>query len=142
MLSLPIHCLRNEIFNHCSYTWPKSADFLTILDVPYISRGCWQDEYAQRALTDIDQDVVSLKKGHYKRREHPEQNCMEAAKARGFKVFALQDGGQCFGSADLNAYKRYGGSTQCSDGTGGPFANSVYEIREGKALVMFYKTNK
>jgi len=99
-------------------------------DAPYISRGCWQDEYAQRALTDIDQDVVSLKKGHYKRREHPEQNCMEAAKARGFKVFALQDGGQCFGSDDLNGYKRYGGSTKCSDGTGGPFANSVYEIRE------------
>ena len=92
-------------------------------------------------MTDIDQDVVSLKKGHYKRREHPEQNCMEAAKARGFKVFALQDGGQCFGSDDLNAYKKYGGSTQCSDGTGGPFANSVYEIREGKGLVIFYKTN-
>ena len=66
---------------------------------------------------------------------------MEAAKARGFKVFALQDGGQCFGSDDLNAYKKYGGSTQCSDGTGGPFANSVYEIREGKGLVIFYKTN-
>ena len=67
---------------------------------------------------------------------------MEAAKARGFKVFAIQDGGQCFGSDDLNGYKRYGGSTQCSDGTGGPFANSVYEIREGIAFGIFYKTYK
>ena len=67
---------------------------------------------------------------------------MEAAKARGFKVFALQDGGQCFGSDDLNGYKRYGGSTKCSDGTGGPFANSVYEIREGKIFVIFHKRNE
>ena len=64
---------------------------------------------------------------------------MEAAKARGFKVFALQDGGQCFGSDDLNAYKKYGGSTKCSDGRGGPFANSVYEIREGIPFRIFYK---
>ena len=93
---------------------------------PYVPRGCWQDQM-QRAITDIDADIPTSN-GHYLRREHPEQNCLEAAKKRGFKVFALQDGGQCFGSDNLNSYKKYGGSTQCSDGKGGPFANSVYEI--------------
>ena len=48
-------------------------------------------------------------------------------------MFAIQDGGQCFGS-DIanNTYNHYGKSTGCSvDGKGGPMANNVYEIRYG-----------
>ena len=104
---------------------------------PYVSRGCWKDDIP-RAITDIDADIPSAN-GHYKRRQHPEQNCLDAAKARGYKIFALQDGGQCFGSDNLNSYKTYGGSTACSDGKGGPMANDVYEIRAGMLLIKFFE---
>ena len=54
----------------------------------------------------------------------------------GFPVFAVQHGGQCFGSADgLNTYNKYGPSTTCaSDGEGGPWGNEVYRIT-GQTLV-------
>ena len=54
---------------------------------------------------------------------------MKAAIEKGFEVFAIQDGGQCLGSADAKArYKMGGSSTQCRSMKGGPLANDVYEI--------------
>ena len=100
---------------------------------PYESLGCWKDSIP-RALTSIDA-TVAKKHGHYKSRSHPLQNCLEAAKDSGHKFFALQDGGQCFGSKDSTAYKKYGDSTACSDGKGGPMANSVYGVRIGKMFL-------
>ena len=67
---------------------------------------------------------------HYKRRENAIQKCHAAAAEKGYTVFAVQDGGQCFSSADAkNKYQKYGSSSACSsDGKGGPMANHVYEI--------------
>ena len=66
---------------------------------------------------------------HYKRRENPVAKCAKAAAEKGYKVFAVQDGGQCFSSDDAKStYKKYGSSTACIDQKGGPMANSVYEI--------------
>ena len=58
---------------------------------------------------------------------------MEVAKDKGFPAFAIQDGGECFGSATaLDTYNIYGASTNCHDGEGGSFANDVYRIVESK----------
>jgi hypothetical protein len=67
---------------------------------------------------------------HYTRRENPIEKCHAAAAGKGYTIFAVQDGGQCFSSADAKTkYKKHGSSKACSsDGKGGPMANSVYEI--------------
>lgn len=50
----------------------------------------------------------------YKSRSDPLQKCAEAALDKGLKVFALQNGGQCFGGANgINRYNVYGPSTSC-----------------------------
>merc|ERR1712064_102438 len=82
----------------------------------------------------------------YTKRENPIQKCRDAAVEKGYTIFAIQDGGQCFSysdeksitqitekfiSSDVSRYKTYGPSTACnSEGEGGPMANSVYEIDE------------
>ena len=48
----------------------------------------------------------------------------------GYRVFALQDGGQCASSPIAeNTYKKHGRSSSCAaDGQGGAYANQVYKI--------------
>lgn len=64
----------------------------------------------------------------YHERKQPISKCADVAKRLGLKVFAIQNGGQCFGGADDNSYKRYGSSENCGDGVGGPLANDVYKL--------------
>ena len=98
----------------------------------YESRGCWKDrKTTPRTLTDIDIDIPKTFGSHYKKRKDPILHCLQAAIARGYVVFALQDGGQCFGSSSLKSYSKWGTSTDCARGLGGPLANDVYEIRNG-----------
>ena len=68
--------------------------------------------------------------GSYLSRKDPIEKCYQAAKKRGFRVFAVQNGGWCASSATaVTTYAKYGESTACnSDGEGGPFANQVYNI--------------
>ena len=74
---------------------------------------------------------------HYTRRENPIEKCHAAAAGKGYTIFAVQDGGQCFSSADAKTkYKKHGSSKACSsDGKGGPMANSVYEISKSSFTV-------
>ena len=75
----------------------------------------------------------SILNGNYKIRLDPIQKCFDVAWSLGYKVFAMQDGGQCFGSTSTNEYKRHGVSDDClDDGKGGPLANAVYRIKTGK----------
>ena len=69
---------------------------------------------------------------HYKRRSNPVEKCFQAALSKGYSVFAIQDGGQCFTSKKAIAtYKKYGTSSEClGNGRGGPMANDVYEIKK------------
>ena len=68
--------------------------------------------------------------GSYTVRENPLAKCNDAAAAKGFTHFAVQDGGACLSSIDAkDKYKTHGKSTACNaDGNGGPMANNVYEI--------------
>ena len=99
-----------------------------MVESSYELLGCWNDGIP-RTLASID-DIVSETYGHYKTRSQPIQNCFDVAKAEGYKIFALQDGGYCYGSIDDRFYKKYGASTKCSYGKGGPMANSVYRIND------------
>lgn len=67
--------------------------------------------------------------------------CALAALEKGVSTFAVQDGGQCFGSSldsVLESYQQYGESTSCnSEGTGGPMANSVYKFGKSLGLSIF-----
>ena len=51
----------------------------------------------------------------------------------GFTVFGVQNGSECWTSANANAtYNKYGTSTNCVNGNkGGPYANAVYRT-DGK----------
>ena len=76
--------------------------------------------------------TASILNGNYKIRLEPIKKCGDVAWSLGYKIFALQDGGQCFGTSSLEEYKNYGTSDAClDDGKGGPLANAVYMIRTG-----------
>ena len=95
--------------------------------------GCFIDKHPARALPTLEgnANVKDILTGHYKRRDDAINKCMKAAKKLNFNVFAIQDGGQCFSSANAKvAGLKYGKSPNCDkkSGKGGPMANAVYEI--------------
>merc|ERR1712224_70675 len=94
---------------------------------PLEKLGCWKDSLP-RAIESFE-DRSSILDGHYKNRKDPISKCYLVAKSNGFKVFALQDGGQCFTSNTASGtFDRYKESKLCSNGLGGPMANNVYLI--------------
>lgn len=55
--------------------------------------------------------------------------CAETAKQLGYKVFALQNGGQCFTSPVAQfTYQKYGQAAGCVNGVGGPNIYDVYSL--------------
>ena len=87
--------------------------------------------------------------GHYKRRSNAVHRCADAALDKGYEIFAVQDGGQCFSGADAGKkYKDNGKSSECRSMKGGPLANDVYTISKFVCLIhkseiglRFYVTN-
>ena len=109
--------------------------FVFVIFIAYKSLGCWKDNIP-RALELLEGEKSLV--GHYKTRKSPIKACSEAAHQKGFEFFALQDGGQCFGSPRINStYAKYGASTKCTAKTGGPMANDVYEL----GMFYFYACN-
>ncbi|XP_068694508.1 uncharacterized protein [Montipora foliosa] len=97
---------------------------------PYETIGCYKDT-GDRAIHTLEGKDPILD-GGYKARTNAIEKCYEAAKKRGYKVFAVQDGGWCASSATAeNTYDKYGPYHTCaSDGEGGAWGNQVYFIRE------------
>ena len=102
----------------------------------YTSLGCWKDK-SIRAIGTLEGSSSFLDGTNYHSREDAIQKCYQAAKSLGYHVFAVQDGGWCASSATAKStYKKYGASTACNaDGKGGPWANDVYEIKQGTFLI-------
>ena len=68
---------------------------------------------------------------HYSERMDPIIKCYEVANKKGYKVFAIQNGGMCLASYDAEfRYNNFGPSDQCQDGLGGSCVNDVYAIGE------------
>ena len=65
--------------------------------------------------------------------------CLQLAHAKGYILFALQAGGQCYGGPEDLSYQKHGKSTECKidTGTGGSWANQVYKM-EGEVLMKIY----
>ncbi|CAH1249044.1 SCARF2 [Branchiostoma lanceolatum] len=93
------------------------------------SLGCWKDK-GNPAITALEGTDARLD-GNFRFRENAIAKCYDVARSRGATVFALQSGGECFGSTDGHStYNMYGPSTACeADGKGGPWANEVYQIK-------------
>ena len=101
-----------------------------ITSVIYESVGCYGDK-SVRAIPSLE-GKDTLLNGSYSLRNDAIQKCAVAAKVRGYKTFAIQDGGMCFGGPNAHkTYDKYGKSQGCTcpnDGKGGPWANQVYRI--------------
>ena len=76
--------------------------------------------------------------GSWKIRQDAIQKCFLSAKSLGYAVFAVQAGGWCASSATAKStFKKYGKSNDCnSNGKGGYYASSVYEIIEGTLFLI------
>ena len=102
---------------------------INFFNADYEARGCWKDG-ASRVFQNLE-GQSSFLDGSYKARTNAIQKCFQAALEKDWELFALQDGGQCFGSSNpsLN-YKKLGiaEGRKCVDGKGGPMVNQVYEI--------------
>ena len=96
--------------------------------VEVIDLGCWADNF-NRAIPTLEGSDARLD-GIYYTRANALEKCVAAAEARGFTVFALQNGGWCASSASAgDTYQQYGASTGCpAGGKGGGWANQVYQI--------------
>ena len=68
-----------------------------------------------------------LVRGFYRRRLFAIVKCAAVAKKRGYRAFAVQHQGWCAtGPRAHVTYRKYGRSTKCRNGKGGPWANDVY----------------
>ena len=92
----------------------------------YTPIGCWADR-AERAMPILEGQHPWLT-GNYQHREQAIEKCYRVAKGSGYKYFAIQHGGHCQGSNDINHSRKYGSSNNCANGKGGPWANDLYEI--------------
>ena len=103
-----------------------SSDILS--SVKYESLGCYKDK-SVRAIPSMER-TDALLKDNYSQRNHAIQKCAVAALTRGYKIFAIQDGGMCFGSPNAHmVYDKYGKSQDCkNDGKGGAGAKQVYNL--------------
>jgi len=98
--------------------------------INFISIGCYYPGAAPRAIPSLEGQDPRLDGGNYKTRKDAIEKCASVAKQRGYKVFALQDGGMCSSSSTAHmTFQTYGWSSQCkSDGRGGRIANHVYAV--------------
>lgn len=119
---------------------PTRKWFSVFESTAYETIGCYKDRL-DRAIPILEGKDPILD-GGYTQRIKAIEKCYEAARKRGFKVFAVQNGGQCFSSATAeNTYDKHGASSACRvDGEGAAWANQVYFIR-GKMSEIFIPTH-
>eukprot|EP00058_Branchiostoma_floridae_P023189 XP_002608679.1 hypothetical protein BRAFLDRAFT_73901 [Branchiostoma floridae] len=100
--------------------------------------GCWADKWLDRTMPSLEGTDKRLDGRHgngfymgYMARTDPVKKCYKVAKDRGYKVFAVQDSGECRSSATAgDTYKKHGPSTECIGGEGYAWLNDVYEIMD------------
>ncbi|KAL5253796.1 hypothetical protein ACHWQZ_G013538 [Mnemiopsis leidyi] len=124
-------------FTSCSYSSSHNCahteDVFLSCDNGLLDMGCFADVEAQNgpAIPSLEgrNPVTDV---HWTAREDPVAVCKLAAESKNWTVFAVQAGGWCSSSANAGeTYKMYGESSDCNDnGTGGPWANAVYNITE------------
>jgi hypothetical protein len=77
------------------------------------SVGCWRDTW-DRAIPSLEGKNPILDEPDYKARTNALIKCAKAAKDLKMKMFAVQNGGQCFGGKDADrTFMKYGVSKTC-----------------------------
>ena len=101
------------------------------------------DTATDRAIPTLEGNCTKLD-GDYGTRIDALQKCARCAKEMGMKIFSLQNGGWCAGTAlDGEDYKKHGKSSDCdNDGLGAHSVNHVYKFnqRTGKQLMISIPT--
>ena len=78
---------------------------------------------------------------NYRWRTNAITKCFEVARERGYRVFAVQDGGWCSSSATgLGTYTKYGEARNCENGKGGVWASDIYRITCGMDINLSVST--
>ena len=87
-------------------------------DAVFKSIGCWADSPKNRAMESLEGKHSHLKQHDYRTRINALMKCAEAADEQDLNLFALQNGGQCFGGKnDENTYRKHGPSAECQGST-------------------------
>ena len=84
-------------------------------DPAYTPRGCFKDD-KPRALTYLGIRVTAV------------EQCYAQAKKRGYDIFAVQNGDECWVQLPSDQHDKYGNAKNCYDGKGGVMTNNVYQI--------------
>lgn len=105
----------------------------------YSSLGCWREDLtsSERAIPDLQTDQYQ----HYMQLPRMLHNivseCAQKTKSYGYSVFGVRDHHQCVSDPHAgHTYSKYGPSSLCRNGTGGPGAINVYSL-EGKIVYDF-----
>ncbi|XP_065648047.1 uncharacterized protein LOC105849214 isoform X2 [Hydra vulgaris] len=121
----------NSFFCICSPTFIGpfcEKELNKIISLPLNNLGCWKDE-SNIAMTTLEGSSTLLDNS-YRNRVDAIKKCYEAAKERGFTIFAVRDGGFCSACND-GAYRKYGLSNLCNEnGKGNAMSNQAYVITE------------
>ncbi|XP_068703649.1 uncharacterized protein [Montipora foliosa] len=114
---------------------------VTSFQCGYETIGCFKDT-SNRAIQTLE-GKDSILDGSYGTRKSPIAKCALAAMQRGYKIFAVQNGGECFSSATADeTFDVHGGTAACGfDGEGGPWANQVYLIKDFDTIGCFKDTS-
>ena len=93
----------------------------------YYWEGCYNDKRRR---------AIKYRLGNFHRRKDPVSACAAAALRRRFKVFAVENGGECYsGRLAHRTYNRYGPTNRCRGGRGGPWAMDVYKFGQRMSYV-------
>ena len=106
--------------------------------VSFTSIGCYFP--GTGLIPSLEGQDPRLDGGNYKVRTDAIGKCASVAKQRGYKVFALYDGGKCLSSSNAHmTFQTYGKSYHCKrNGRGGRLGNHVYAIGGIKGMIMFF----
>ena len=89
--------------------------------------GCFKDT-GRRAIPGVDGRYPIIR-GYYRKRKDAIRRCALVALRFGYRAFAVQHQGWCAtGPRAHLTYRKYGRSSRCRNGKGGPWANDVYTV--------------
>ena len=87
-----------------------------IVFIDYKNAGCYKDT-SSRAIPTLE-GKDSILDGQYQSRKNPIAKCTLAARKKGYKMFAIQDGGWCASIATAGkTFNKYGSSQSQNSST-------------------------
>ena len=76
--------------------------------------GCFKDQYPRAMTQSLGSRTI--------------EECYAQAKMKGYAIFGIQNGNECRGEGPDDQHDKYGEASNCNNGQGGGWANSVYKI--------------